>query len=175
MAGLASVVHAAVWTRAFKLVLCGGPGLAERLSGAGLDLRGERIQEVAVPPLDRDAIPRHLRAWLAATLDPEAPPVIVTPDALLLVALRSEGALERVNRIAGNMLHLAAAERRRTLTSWHAWAAPEDERLGERPGERRAAALPGRPARWPPPEVVDVLDACRRAAGMPPWPRGATQ
>jgi hypothetical protein len=166
MAGLASVVGAALWTRAFKLVLCGGPGLAERLAGAGLDLRGERIAEVLVPALDRETIPRHLRAWLEATLAPHAPPVIVTPDALLLVALRSEGALERVNRIAGNMLLLAAAERRRTLTSWHAWAAPDRERL--------AAGLPHRPPSWPPPEVVDVLDACRRAAGMPPWPRGAT-
>jgi hypothetical protein len=169
MAGLASVVGAALWTRAFKLVLCGGPGLVERLAGAGLDLRGERVPELEVPALDREAIPRHLRAWLEATLAAHAPPVIVTPDALLLLALRSEGALERVNRIAENMLLLAAAERRRTLTSWHAWTAPERERLAPVP----AAALPRRPASWPPREVVDVIDACRRAAGMPPWPRGA--
>jgi type II secretory pathway predicted ATPase ExeA len=169
MAGLASVVGAALWTRAFKLVLCGGPALVERLAGAGLDFRGERVPELEVPALDREAIPRHLRAWLEATLAAHAPPVIVTPDALLLLALRSEGALERVNRIAENMLLLAAAERRRTLTSWHAWTAPERERLAPLP----AAALPRRPASWPPREVVDVIDACRRAAGMPPWPRGA--
>jgi type II secretory pathway predicted ATPase ExeA len=170
-AGLAAIVGAAIWTRSFKVLLSGGPGLVEGLARAGVDFRGERVPELPVPPLDRDQIPPYLRGWLEATLAPAAPPIIVTPDALLLLALRSEGALERVNCIAENMLLLAAAERRRTLCSWHAWTAPDRERWSASPG----AALPGRPADWPPPEVVDVIDACRRGAGMPPWPRGAVQ
>jgi hypothetical protein len=169
MAGIAAIVEAAQWTRSFQLVLSGGPALVDRLAAAGLDLRGERIPEVEVAALDRAQLARHLRAWIEATLAPHAPPLLVTPDALCLVGLRSEGALERVNCIAENMLLLAAAERRRVLSSWHAWAAPDRERWAE----RRGAVLPQRPQAWPPPEVVDVIDACRRAAGMPPWPRGS--
>jgi type II secretory pathway predicted ATPase ExeA len=172
MAELAGVVAAATWTRSFKVVLTGAPGLVEGLARSGLDARGERIPEIAVEPLDREQLPRHLRSWLEATLAPSAPPIIVTPDALLLLALRSEGALERVNCIADNMLRLAATERRRTLCSWHAWTAPDRDRW---PAARDAVQLPGRPGTWPPPEVVDVIDACRRAAGMPPWPRAAMQ
>jgi hypothetical protein len=175
MAGLAELVGAARGTRAFALVVSGGPRLVERLAAAGLDVRGEgtpgreRIPEVAIAALDREQLPRHLKAWLDATLSPHAPPVLVTPDALCLLGLRSEGALERVNCMAENMLLLAAAEGRRVLSSWHAWTAADAERWAERPG----GILPRRPPGWPPPEVVDVIDACRRAAGMPPWPRGA--
>jgi hypothetical protein len=169
-AGLASIVGAGLWTRSFKILLSGGPGLVDKLGRAGLDFRGERVPEIAVAPLDREQIPRHVRGWLEATLSPHAPPIIVTPDALLLLALRSGGALERVNCIAENMLLLAAAERRRTLSSWHAWVVPDGERWSQ---TRAVPALPRRPKGWPPPEVVDVIDACRRGAGMPPWPRAA--
>jgi hypothetical protein len=120
--------------------------------------------------LDREALRAHLRAWLEATLSRSAPPVIVTPDALLLLELRSGGALERVDCLAENMLLLAAAEGRRVLSSWHAWTASDRERWAE-----GAPALPRRPAGWPPPEVVDVIDACRRAAGVPPWPRATRE
>ena len=170
-AELASLVGAALWTQSFKVLLGGGPGLVEELARAGVDFRGERVPEIAVAPLERGQIPGHVRNWLEATLGSHAPPVIVTPDALLLLALRSEGALERVNCIAENMLLLAAAEGRRTVCSWHAWTASDRERWSE----TRALALPRRPRSWPPPEVVDVMDACRRAAGMPPWPRAALQ
>jgi hypothetical protein len=112
-----------------------------------------------------------VRRWLDAALAPGAPPVIVSPDAMRLVALRSGGALARINRIAENMLLLAAAERRRTLSSWHAWAASDRESWS---GSARPVALPRRPRLWPPREVVDVIDACRRGAGAPPWPRAAS-
>jgi hypothetical protein len=170
-AGLAGLVGAALLARTFKVLLSGGPGLVEDLARAGLDFRGESVPVIEVPPLDRGRIPRHVQGWLEATLAPSAPPIIVTPDALLLLELRSEGLLDRVNRIAENMLVLAAAEGRRTLCSWHAWTAPDGERWSEQP----AAALPRRPSSWPPPEVVDVIDACRRAGGLPPWPRTSTE
>jgi type II secretory pathway predicted ATPase ExeA len=169
MAALSGVVRAASWTRSFRVLLAGEPGLFDRLAGAGVDFRGERVPEIPVAPLEREPLARHLRAWIEATLAPRSPPIIVTPDALLLVALRSGGALERVNCLAENMLVLAAAERRRTLCTWHAWNAPDHERWARAP----AAELPRRPGAWPPREVVDVIDACRRGAGMPPWPRDA--
>jgi hypothetical protein len=163
--GLATLLGASVWSRSFKVVLSGAPGLAAKAAAAP-ELSGETVPEISVGPLDRAQLARYLRGWLEATLAPGAAPVLVSPDALLLAALRSEGLVERVDCIARNMLTLAAAERRRTLTSWHAWSAPERERWAE-----NAGGLPVRPRAWPPAEVVEVLDACRRAAGMPPWPR----
>jgi hypothetical protein len=168
-AALSGVVGAALWTRSFQVLLGGEPGLLEKLARAGVDFHGERASEIRVAPLDREQLARHLRTWLQETLAPRAPPIIITPDALLLVAMRSGGGLERVNRIVENMLVLAASERRRTLCSWHAWTASDHERWAASPPE-----LPRRPPAWPPPEVVDVIDACRRGAGMPPWPRGAS-
>jgi hypothetical protein len=163
-----AVLKAAAFSGAFVVLLAGAPGISGDLRRAGLDLAGEAVAEVSVAPLDREELRAHLCGWIEATLTRSAPPVIVTPDALLLVELRSGGALERVDCIAENMLVLAAAEGRRVLSSWHAWAASDRERWAT-----RAAALPRRPAGWPPPEVVDVIDACRRAAGVPPWPRAA--
>jgi hypothetical protein len=130
------------------------------------------VREIAVAALDPEGIARHVRGWLDATLDPLTAPVLVTRDALLLVAHRTQGALERVNCVLHNMAWLGAAERRRTLSSWHAWVAPDRERWL---GPEAAQGLPLRPGAWPPPDVVDVLDACRRAAGMPPWPRTSTR
>jgi serine/threonine protein kinase len=168
---LSGIIRAAMWTRSFQVLLGGEPGFVARLAGAGVDFRGEQPSEIRVAPLDREQLSRHLRGWIEATLAPRAPPIIITPDALLLVAMRSGGALERVNCIAENMLVLAASERRRTLCSWHAWTASDHERWAGAP----AAGLPRRPKAWPPAEVVDVIDACRRGAGMPPWPRAALQ
>jgi serine/threonine protein kinase len=112
----------------------------------------------------------YVRSWIAATLRPGAGPVLLTRDALLLLALRTDGELDRINCVAENMLVLAAMERRRTLCSWHAWTASDRERWADGVDP---AALPVRPETWPPPEVADVIDACRRGAGMPPWPRVA--
>lgn len=171
-AWLAGLVGAALWSRSFKIVLTGEPGLVELLGRAGVDYHGETVPELPVPRLERAQIGPHVRGWLDATLGPRAPPVLVSPDALLLLALRSEGELERLDCLAENMLVLAAAERRRTLTSWHAWAAPDGERWSQAPA---AVELPRPPAGWPPPEVIDVIDACRRGAGMPPWPRATRE
>jgi serine/threonine protein kinase len=127
---------------------------------------------IAAPPAqpNSDELQAYLSSWIRATLTPGAPRIVISRDALLLLALRSDGVLERINCIAENMLHLAASERRRTLCSWHAWAASDQERWSER---RPATGLPRRPEVWPPPEVADVIDVCRRGAGLPPWPRGA--
>jgi hypothetical protein len=125
---------------------------------------------VAPPPARGNTaeLNAYVQSWIAATLAPGAPPIILSRDALLLLALRSDGVLGRINCLAENMLMLAAAERRRTISSWHAWAASDEERWTE---TRSAATLPLRPEPWPPPEVADVIDACRRGAGMAPWPR----
>lgn len=168
-AGLGRVVEAARASGAFQLVLAGAPGLAAALERCRVTQGDARVPELLLPPLEREEIAAYVRAWLDATLAPRSPPLLVSRDALLLVALRAEGAVDRIDHLCENMLVLAAAEGRRTLGAWHAWAASDQERWATRP----PASLPRPPPGWPPPEVADVIDACRRGAGMPPWPRAA--
>ncbi|WP_242355625.1 serine/threonine-protein kinase [Anaeromyxobacter sp. SG64] len=169
-AGVARVLEAVRWSGSFKVLLAGAPGLVEALARGGVELPEGRGPELAVPSLDPQVIGAYVRGAIDAALARGAPPIVVSPDAVLLLALRSDGVLGRVDCIAENMLVLAAAERRRVLRSWHAWVASDEERWSE----RATAALPRQPDRWPPPEVADVIDACRRGAGLPPWPRGRT-
>jgi len=168
VSGLARLVAAALFTRSFQIVLAGEPRLVPALVRAGLDLPAGRVAEVSVPRFGPEETSRYVRGWLEATLAPGAPPLLVSPDASLLLAHRSSGAVERVNCIAENMLMLAAAEKSRVLTSWNAWAASDTERWTE---TRALAEMPRRPEPWPSPEILAVLGACRRAAEMPPWPR----
>jgi len=168
-AGLPRIIEAARWSRAFQVLLAGPTGLAAALHRSGLD-PGEPVDEVVLPPLDPEQIGPYVRGWIAATLAPGALPILISRDALLLLALRTQGALERIDCLAENMLVLAATERSRTLCTWHAWTASDLERWAESPP---TASRPRRPVPWPPPEVADVIDACRRGAGMPPWPRTA--
>jgi type II secretory pathway predicted ATPase ExeA len=166
-AGLQRIVDAARASGAFRIVLAGAPGLATAAERCRVVHEGARVPEVELLPVERDEVEAYVRTWLDATLAPAAPPILFSRDALLLLSLRTEGAIDRVDHVCENMLVLAAAERRRTIGAWHAWTAPDGERWATSP----PAAWPARPVRWPPPEVADVLDACRRGAGMPPWPR----
>jgi type II secretory pathway predicted ATPase ExeA len=161
-----ALVAAARWSRAFKLLLTGAPGLASHLPGAGP--REPGALELAIPPLDRRQVDAYLRAWLAAARSPGARPVHLSTDALLLLERRSGGAIGALNVLAWNMLALAAPQRAAVLTSWHAWSAAADARWNEArpPGE----VVPASP--WPTPEALLAIDEGRRAAGLPPWPRG---
>ena len=169
--GLAALVGAARWSRSFQAIVVGGPGLDGGLAAAGLDLPTAEVARIAVEPLPRAQLGPYVRAWLEAALPAGAPPLLLSPDALLLLGLRSDGGIDRIDCLGENMLLLAAAGRRRILTSWHAWAAADRERWA---GRRPLAALPRRPENWPPPEVIDVIDVARRGGDVPPWPRGAT-
>jgi type II secretory pathway predicted ATPase ExeA len=167
-AGLPALAAACLRGRAATLLLCGDPGLPEALSRAGGGLEVRRAAEVVVPPLNHEQVAAYVRAWLAAVQPPGAPALIFSPDALLMLAWRSHGVLERINRLAENMLMLAAVERRRTVTSWDAWAASDQVRWYDAP----RPTMPIRHGPWPTAEAVAALDACRQVAGLPPWPRG---
>jgi hypothetical protein len=169
LASLSRLVAAALWTRAFKVVLGGDAGLIPALAAAGVDFPGGRATEIPIPPLGPEATAQYMRGWLDATIDRRAPPVLVSADAALLVCHRSRGAIQRINCISENMLMLAAG-RDRVLTSWHAWTAADDVRWAE---TRSLSEMPCRPDAWPPAELVEVIDSCRRAMGMQPWPRHA--
>jgi len=168
LAGLATVIRAAVESRGFQVLLCGEPGLVGDLARSGVDLRSHELAEVALPALDADQVGGYVRSWLRATLARDASPLLFSQDAVLLLARRSEGVLARIGALAENMLVLAAASGRPTVTTWHAWAASERERWY---GPQLPPRLPARPAGWPTAEAVETLDACRQAAGLPPWPR----
>jgi hypothetical protein len=167
-AGLVGLAVACLRGRAATLLLCGAPGLGEALARQGGAPGVQRPAEVVIPPLHHEQVAAYAHAWLAAVQPPGAPSLILSPDALLLLAWRSGGVLARINVLAENMLMLAASERRRTVTSWDAWAASDRERWSDAP----RPALPARGPGWPTAEAVAALDACRRAAGLPPWPRG---
>jgi serine/threonine protein kinase/type II secretory pathway predicted ATPase ExeA len=162
------LIGAASWVRSFKLLLVGPKGLAAGLGASGLELRPEPISEIATSPLSAAGVGAYLRVWLSARLGPHAPPLLVSPDAVLLLASRSGGVLSRVNLLAENMLLLAAAEGSRVLSSWHAWAASDTERWAQR---RLIGSLPRRGRDWPTKAFLEAVDACRNAAGRPPFPR----
>ena len=164
---LIRLARAAAATRSFKLLLAGEPALPGMLVRAGLDPAGCPVEEVGVAALGPEQVSGYVLSWLAAALDPQAPPLVFSPDSLLLLASRSAGVPGRIDRMVENMLVLAAAEGRRTLTSFHAWVAPESVRWAGAPNPE----LPRRPERWPTAEALEAIDACRRAAGRRPWPR----
>jgi type II secretory pathway predicted ATPase ExeA len=167
---VAELCGAALWSRGFQLLLVGPPGLGASLAAAtAAEPGGEEIPEVLLPPLAPDQLAAYFAAWVQACRRPGAPALLLSRDALLLLHQRSQGVLERVDLIAENMLLLAAAEDRRVVSSWHAFAASDRQRWADRPpGE----GLPVRPAAWPTAEALELLDRCRQAAGQQPWPRG---
>jgi serine/threonine protein kinase/type II secretory pathway predicted ATPase ExeA len=160
---LAALLAAARGGGAFQILLAGGPGTADAPGSAAAG----RVPEVSIPALSPEQIGSYVQAWLRATRRASSPRILFSPDALLLMALRTDGWPGRVDVLAENMLLLGAAGGVRMLASWHAWAASARERWADRPG----FTLPERPADWPPPDAVAAMDACRRGVGLPPWPR----
>jgi len=133
-------------TRYFSLLVVGPPGVAD------LD------NVLAVPPLAPHHVGRYIAEWLRATRPPGAPPLIFTLDASLLVGLRADGNLDRINALVRQLI----ATGQPVLTSWDAWAAPDDT---GRPGPGLTAS-PVRPAQWPTPEVLQLINQCRATAGL---------
>jgi hypothetical protein len=148
-------------------VVAGLPGLCRLLCAEATQAPPERGVELMVPPLDADQVAHYVRGWLRASRAPGAPPIHLSADAMLLLAHRSGGRPGRIDVIAWNMLSLAVAAGRPTVTSWQAWVASADVAWPEaRPPANLVVAPPG----WPTPEARAVIDACRRSAGLPAWP-----
>jgi hypothetical protein len=151
---------AARGTTYFDVVLVGTLDAADELVAAAGGEPAVRLLAPA-PWQMRD----YLVAWLRAAQAAEAPPYVLTGDAALLVWQRAQGSLRRANRIAANMVRLAAHDGRRVLSSWEAWTAPEDEGL---PDDHDTSAALHRPAEWLSAEARAVLNACREQVGLPP-------
>ena len=171
-AELASLVGAALWTRSFKVLLGGGPGLVEELARAGIDFRGERVPEL---PSRRSSAGRSRGTCRE----------LARGDARLPRASRPRHARRPAparaplgRRARARQLHRRehAAARRRRAAPHRLLVARVD---GVGPGAlvgARALALPRRPAELASARGRGRDGCCRRAAGMPPWPaRGRLQ
>jgi hypothetical protein len=148
-AEVATLARAARSTRYFSLLVIGPAELA-----ADLVASQAAGTVIAVPPLSPPQTGKYIDSWLSATRSPVAPPLIVTVDAALIVGHRTGGNLERINALVRGMIASCGP----VLTSWGAWTVS-----GETAG---AISPPVRPAVWPTPEVLEVINRCRKAAGL---------
>ncbi len=143
---LEPLVAAARASRYFSLVLVAPSEAEAALPGA---------ETVRLPTLSRLELLEYLRTCLSACRSPTSPPLLITPDAALIVYHYSAGDIALANRTATRMLEIAAVRGARVLTSLHAWLATRAP----------DAPLPS-PEAFPTPEVLSLLDAERAAAGI---------
>jgi hypothetical protein len=148
---LAVLARAARSTRYFSLLVVGLADLARELAG-------DAPSAIAVPPLGPLQVGRYIDGWLRATRHPDAPPLIVTIDAAMIAAHRGDGNLHRINALVRRMIAGGGP----VLTSWDAWSTHE----GADPPAANRAIAPVRPASWPTPEVLRLLNRCRQVAGL---------
>jgi serine/threonine protein kinase len=148
---VATLVRAARSTRYFSLLVVGPAEFATDTFGAH-----PASAVIAMPPLTPRQAGKYVESWLRATRSPSAPPLIITIDAALLVGHRTSGNLARINALAREMIASGGP----VITSWDAWTAPD---AGD---PARAVPPPVRPAVWPTPEILGLINQCRIAAGL---------
>lgn len=158
-----TLAMAAGATETFNLLLVATGAGGERNANDGFPK-----EAIAVPvrPLAGFEVREYLNAWMKATLDPDQAPIIITPDAALLIGYWSGGVLGEINRIASSALFFASQARHRVITSEHVWAAarqirdPQVPKLGEEDtpsfGWPTAAGLRG------------IIAECRLRCGLKP-------
>jgi type II secretory pathway predicted ATPase ExeA len=160
LAELTTLMHAAAKTRSFRVLIVATPELEASWARVGIRDADVGLRRLVMPKLGAAQTLEYLASWLSATQAATQRRLILTPDAALLIAHRSDGNLGRINCIAAAMLEAACAEGRSVLSSWDAWVAPADA-----PAPLRLPVL-RRPRNWPSPEVLEILNAQRRAAGI---------
>jgi serine/threonine protein kinase len=156
---LESVALAAQLTRSFRLLLLVEPSFEASWASRQAVLDGLRWEKLSLPALSAAEVSSYVDAWLKHAQQPGQPPILWTPDALLLLTRRSAGLPGNINRIVMNMLKGAVTRERRIVDSWDAWNGLQE--LGE-------ACVSGRPNPWPSAEVLALLNDCRREAGIEP-------
>jgi hypothetical protein len=148
-AEVATLARAARSTRYFSLLVVGPAELAGDLVGSH-----PASAVIAMPPLTPRQVIEYIQSWLHEARSPEVPPLVVTVDAGLIVGHRMDGNLERINALAREMIASGGP----VLTSWDAWATLVDT---------AGVVVPAvRPPVWPTPEVLQLINQCRAAAGL---------
>lgn len=150
---LASIALAAQLTKSFRLLLLVDPGFETRWPRHGTLL----WNTLTLPALGAVDVAAYVEAWIDYSRAPGVPPILLTPDALLLLAHRSLGIIGKVNHIVVNMLKAAATRERRVLDSWDTWVGSLESSDG--PSSQR-------PREWPTPEVLKLLNHCRQQVGI---------
>ncbi len=165
---LSRLAKAAWATRYLSILVIGPHGLPELMARSWTPPAQDALHSVSLPPLTPRQMLEYLRAMIDGARSERAPFSVITPDAALLVAHRSHGNLAQAHRVATNMLQLAALGRTRIVSSWEAWAAADAAAANG--SLLRDGATPERPARWPPADVLRVLNANRSEVGIPHRP-----
>ena len=147
-ADVSVLARAARSTRYFSLLVVGPAELSTELGGS---IPASAV--ITVPALTPLQIGHYLDSWLRATRPPGAPPLIITIDAALIAAHRAGGNLDQLNALARQMIATCGP----VITSWDAWTAGDDGHQAE---------PPERPAVWPTPDALQVINHCRTAAGL---------
>jgi len=135
----------------FSLVVVGPGELSTELGGS---IPASAV--VTVPALTPLQISQYLDAWLRATRQPTAPPLVITVDAALIAGHRANGNLDQLNAFAREMIERGGP----VITSWDAWTASDERHVNG------VAEPPARPPAWPTPEVLQLINHCRLAAGL---------
>jgi serine/threonine protein kinase len=150
-ADVSVLARAARSTRYFSLLVVGPGELSTELGGS---IPASAV--VTVPALTPLQISQYLDAWLRATRQPTAPPLVITVDAALIAGHRANGNLDQLNAFAREMIERGGP----VITSWDAWTASDDRHING------VAEPPARPPAWPTPEVLQLINHCRLAAGL---------
>jgi serine/threonine protein kinase len=157
---LSVLARAAYRTKCMTLILVASPAFPSLVCSAE-GIEPKAVSHLSIPDLNWQQTGAYLDAWLELARGPGSQPIVVTPDAAMLVCHRGGGNLTRINLLATNMLRMAAEANRRVLTSWYAWTASADtQENGARPETRV-------PAGWPLPEVLTLLNGYREGAKLP--------
>src|SRR6185369_706135 len=146
---VATLARAARSTHYFSLLVVGPAELSADLVGSQA-----ASAVVAIPALPPRQVVTYIDCWLRATRSPDAPPLVVTIDAALIIGHRTGGNLERINALAREMI----ANGGPVVTSWDDWTAQTDA--------ANLGAPPVRPPGWPTPEALHLINQCRAAAGL---------
>lgn len=125
------------------------------------------VYHLKMRPLNYLQVYDYINNWIQSTIKPEAPSIIITPDAGMLVGYWSGGIPGGINRIASNMLLLAALKGRRVVNSWDAWAGAMHINELRGPDDINPE-LKFQPAEWPTGEILQIIDECRNKMNMNP-------
>jgi type II secretory pathway predicted ATPase ExeA len=157
---LASLVVASHMSRAFRLVVVGGEETARSLVARCASLVQQNVRVVVVAGFGAGEVARYFSDWVGSSQAPGSAPVLLTPDASLIIAEKSEGRLLLINQWLKTMLTEASLRGKRVLDSWDAWAATTFDEIDQR--------RQSRPPQWPTPEVLQILNEGRRKSGLLP-------
>lgn len=122
----------------------------------------EEHKEIELPSLSNKAVIEYIQRWMQIARAPGAPLLLVSTDAALWIAHKSQGNPARINRHIRRVLRQTDLNGRSVISTWEAWYCGQQlER-----GNPLPDAVPECIANWPTPEILDVLNEYRQSVGI---------